>query len=416
MVRKESGPQMSLTDIEIRNAVRKDKPYKLTDGRGLFLLVQESGGKLWRFKYRVDGLNQAGKPARVEKKLSLGRYPDVTLARARGLCDEARSQLAAGIDPAAQKALDKVLAKASAANTFAEVADEYIRIKMEAEGKAAATIVKARWFLDQLTSTIGKQPIVNIEPHILLSVLKLLEAKGKHETAKKTLSFASRVFRYGVATARCKSDPAALLKGALIAPKVTHHAAILEPEAFGQLLRAIEGYDGSPIIRSALLIAPHVFVRPGELRHADWNEFDFEESVWRIPADKMKLRRPHAVPLSRQVKEHLVDLAQMTGREGYVFSSFRSNTRPMSENTLNAAFRRMGFTRDEVTAHGLRSTASTLLNESGRWNPDAIERALAHGDSNAVRGAYHRGTHWAERVEMAQWWSDYLDRLQRGSL
>ncbi len=403
---------MPLTDTKIRNAKPKGKPYKLADSRGLFILVQKSGGKLWCFKYRVDGLNKAGDPARVEKKLSLGRYPDVSLARARALCDEARSQLANGVDPAAQKALDKVAAKVSAANTFAEIADEYIRVKMEAEEKAAATIVKARWFLEQLTSAIGKQPIANVEPHVLLSVLKRLEAKGKHETAKKTLSFASRVFRYGVATTRCASDPAALLKGALIAPRVTHYAAILEPDAFGQLLRAIEGYEGSPIVHSALLIAPHVFVRPGELRQADWSEFDFEESVWRIPSSKMKLRRPHAVPLSRQVKGYLERLAELTGRNGYVFPSVRSNTRPMSENTLNAAFRRMGFTSDEVTAHGLRSTASTLLNESGRWNPDAIERALAHGDSNAVRGAYHRGTYWAERVEMAQWWSDYLDELR----
>lgn len=414
-MRKESGPQMPLTDTKIRNAKSKDRPYKLTDGRGLFLLVQESGGKLWRFKYRFDGVDEAGEPKRVEKKLSLGRYPDVTLSRARTLCDEARSQLADGVDPAAQKALDKVAAKASAANTFAEIAGEYIRVKMEAEGKAAATTVKARWFLDHLTSTIGKQPITSVEPHILLSVLKRLEAKGKHETAKKTLSFASRVFRYGVATARCKSDPAALLKGALIAPKVTHHAAILEPDAFGRLLRAIDGYDGSPIVRSALLIAPHVFVRPGELRHAEWSEFDFGESVWRIPASKMKMRSTHAVPLSHQVKGHLERLGALTGQDGYVFPSVRSATRPMSENTLNAAFRRMGYASDEVTAHGLRSTASTFLNESGRWNPDAIERALAHGDSNAVRGAYHRGMHWAERVEMAQWWSDYLDGLRSGS-
>lgn len=403
---------MALTDMAIRSAKPKGQPYKLSDEKGLFLLIQPTGGKLWRFKYRVDGADERGRPKRIEKKLGLGTYPETTLATARSRCENARKQLAAGVDPGLEKQKEKVAAKVSAANTFGEVAEEYIKTKMETEHKAPASVLKARWFLKLLQTALGRIPISEVEPHLLLAALKRLEANGRYETANKTRAFASRVFRYGVATARCKSDPAALLKGALIAPKVTHHAAILEPDAFGRLLRAIDGYDGSPIVRSALLIAPHVFVRPGELRHAEWSEFDFGESVWRIPASKMKMRSTHAVPLSHQVKGHLERLGALTGRNGYVFPSFRSATRPMSENTLNAAFRRMGYASDEVTAHGLRSTASTLLNESGRWNPDAIERALAHGDSNAVRGAYHRGTHWAERVEMAQWWSDYLDSLQ----
>jgi integrase len=242
-----------------------------------------------------------------------------------------------------------------------------------------------------------------------------MEAKGRHETVNKCKAFAGRVFRYGVATARCNADPASLIGDALIKPKVKHLAAILDPEAVGAMLRAIEGYTGSQITYYALKIAPHVFVRPGELRHAEWSEFDLEKAIWRIPAAKMKLRRPHAVPLTKQVLGYLDELAELTGREGYVFPSVRTSRRPMSENTLNAAFRRMGFSGDEITAHGLRATASTLLNESSKWNPDAIERALAHGDSDAVRGSYHRGTHWDERVKMADWWSDHLDMLRTGA-
>jgi integrase len=205
-----------------------------------------------------------------------------------------------------------------------------------------------------------------------------------------------------------------MLKGALVTPRATHYAAILEPNELGGLLRAIDDFTGYMVTKLALQIAPHVFVRPGELRHAEWHEIDLVDGVWKIPAGKMKARRAHAVPLSKQVRGYLTDLAEMLGREGYVFPSARSSKRPMSENTLNAAFRRMGYSKEEVTAHGLRATASTFLNESGLWNPDAIERALAHGDSNVVRGIYHRGKHWEERVRMAQWWSDYLDELRTG--
>jgi integrase len=285
---------------------------------------------------------------------------------------------------------------------------------MVGDGRAEATISKARWFLDQLEPAIGSMALADVDPQMLLAALKRLEAKGRHETAKKCRSFASRVFRYGVATGRCKSDPAQLLQGALITPKARHYAAILEPAKLGQLLRAIDTFSGSPVTMAALRIAPHVFVRPGELRHAEWSEFDLKAGIWNLPAGKMKARRPHAVPLSRQVRQMLKELHAVTGRGKYVFPSAHGPSRPMSENTLNASFRRMGFEKDEVTAHGLRSTASTLLNESGLWNPDAIERALAHGESNATRGAYNRGLHWDERVKMAQWWSDHLDKLRAG--
>ena len=394
---------MPLTDIAVKAAKPREKDWKLTDERGLYLLVTPAGGKLWRLKFRHLG---------KEKKLSLGAYPDVNLAKARKLRDAAREQIADGQDPALERKKARFAAKLSASITFNSVATEYIDVKMVGDGKASATISKAIWFLSQLEPAIGSMPIADVDPQMLLAALKKLEAKGRHETAKKCRSFASRVFRYAVATGRCKSDPANLLHGALITPKARNYAAILEPDKVGELLRAIDTFMGGPVTMAALRIAPHVFVRPGELRHAEWSEFDLKAGIWNLPAAKMKARRPHAVPLSRQVLAILTELRTLTGSEKYVFPAAYGGTRPMSENTLNAAFRRMGFGKDEVTAHGLRATASTLLNESGLWNPDAIERALAHGESNATRGAYHRGLHWDERVKMAQWWSDHLDELR----
>lgn len=394
---------MTLNDTLIKAAKPREKEWKLADERGLYLLVTPSGSKLWRVKFRHLG---------KEKKLSLGAYPTVTLKQARALRDKAREGLATGSDPALARKKAKATAKLSAAITFGAIANEYIDTKMVREGRAAATINKARWFLEQLESAIGTMPIADVDPQMLLAALKRLESKGRHETAKKCRSFASRVFRYGVATGRCKADPAQLLQGALTAPKARHYAAILEPGKLGELLRAIESFGGEPVTKAALRIAPHVFVRPGELRHAEWSEFNLKEGVWNLPAAKMKARRAHSVPLSRQVRDILIALRAITGAGRYVFPSAYGASRPMSENTVNASFRRMGFGKDEVTAHGLRATASTLLNESGLWNPDAIERALAHGESNATRGAYHRGLHWDERVKMAQWWSDHLDQLK----
>jgi integrase len=396
---------MALSDTIIKAAKPREKNWKLADEKGLYLLITPAGGKLWKVKFRHHG---------KEKKLSLGAYPDVSLAKARKLRRAAREQLAEGQDPALERRKAKFRAKLGAGVTFASVAKEYIDSKMVGDGRAEATICKARWFLEQLEPAIGTMPLTDLDPQMLLAALKRLEAKGRHETAKKCRSFASRVFRYAVATGRCQSDPAQLLQGALITPKARHYAAILEPAKLGQLLRAIEAFSGSPVTMAALRIAPHVFVRPGELRHAEWSEFDLQQGIWNIPAGKMKARRPHAVPLSNQVRDMLKELRALTGRGTYVFPSAHGASRPMSENTLNASFRRMGFEKDEVTAHGLRATASTLLNESGLWSPDAIERALAHGESNATRGAYHRGLHWDERVKMAQWWSDYLNKLQIG--
>lgn len=396
---------MALTENKLRTLKPKDKSYKVADHRGLYIEVTPSGGKLWRFRYRIGN---------VEKKLAIGPYPEINLKQARNAADAARHSVAEGGDPAFEKRKKKIRDEFLSAQTFEAVAREYIEQMMVKNGLAQATLVKANYFLEQLTPSIGNRPIHDIEPFEVLAPLKRLEATGKHETAKKCRSFAGRVFRYGVATTRCKSDPTAMLKGALVTPRAQHYAAILEPKELGGLLRAIDDYTGYLVTKYALQIAPHVFVRPGELRHAEWREIDLEDGVWKIPAGKMKARRPHAVPLSKQVVGYLTELATMLGTEGYVFPSARSGIRPMSENTLNAAFRRMGYSKEELTAHGLRATASTFLNESGLWNPDAIERALAHGDSNVVRGIYHRGKHWDERVRMAQWWSDYLDELREG--
>jgi len=276
------------------------------------------------------------------------------------------------------------------------------------------TSAKARWLLAILEPQLGRRPIADIEPFELLDVLKRVELSGRHETAKRLLAFSGRVFRYGVATARANRNIAADLQGALISPKVKHHAAIIDPAGVGALLRAIDGFEAHPTTQWALPLAPHVFVRPGELRMSEWLEFDLDAGVWRIPGRRMKMSREHVVPLSAQAVAILKEAQRLTGAGRYVFPSVRTPLRPMSENTLNAALRRMGYGADEMTSHGFRSTASTLLNESGKWSADAIERALAHGDADAVRAAYHRGAHWQERVKMAQWWSDHLDALRKG--
>ncbi len=397
---------MALTDTAIRNAKAKDKPYKLGDSLGLFLLVQPSGGKLWRLKFRVDG---------VEKKLSLGTYPATTLNEARAGRDEARRKLATGADPAVEKQRAKQQAKVNAGNTFVDIAKEYID-KRTREGWSASTQSKGEYYLTRFPTNTSRLAITEISPGDVLAVVKRIEAKGNFETARRTLQFASSVFCYAVATARLGSDPTRDLRGALIAPKPKHYGAVIDPKGVGELLRAIDGYDGQWVTQIALKLAPHVFVRPGEMRHAEWQEIDFDSALWTIPADKMKSRKAHRVPLSTQALDLLRSIQTVTGKpKGYVFPSIRSTARAMSENTINAALRRLGFTGDEMTAHGFRAMASTLLNESGKWHPDAIERALAHKDGDNVRAAYHRGAHWNERVQMAQWWSDHLDKLREGA-
>ncbi len=394
---------MALSDVQIRSLKAADKLYKVTDEKGLYLEVSPNGSKLWRYKYLYMGKN---------KRIALGRYPEVGLAEARRRRLEARENLDNRVDPLANRKREKLIAVYQAANTFGDMAKEYLE-KMVGDRRAETTISKAHWLLDQL-KPIADQPITLLKPVDVLAALKRLEAHGKHETARRCRSFASRVFRYAVATGRGETDPTAMLRGALVVPRTTHHAALLEPKDVGELLRAIDTYSGHKVTRLAMQVAPHVMSRPGELRMALWSEFDLEEAVWKVPAERMKMRRPHMVPLSHQVLAYLEELRPLTGPDGYVFPAFHTWKRPLSENTINQAFRRMGYGVGEVTPHGLRTTASTLLNESGKWSPDAIERSLAHADKDAVRGIYNRGKYWEERVTMHQWWSDYLDQLRNG--
>lgn len=399
---------MALTDVAIRKAKPGPKATKLADGGGMFLLVTPAGGKLWRLKFRIEGR---------EKLLALGAYPEIGLGEARRRREEARELIALGKDPSREKQRDKVRARIQAADTFAAICAEYCakRRKDGAKGWAPATAIRSEYLLSLVCGSIGKLSIGEIEPADVLTAIRRIEGKGKLESARRSLQLAGAVFRYAVATARLASDPTRDLRGALTAPTVTHYGAITDARKVGQLLRAIDDYEGSGITKLALQIAPHVFVRPGELRHAEWSEIDLDGALWIIPAGKMKSRKVHHVPLSRQAVTLFREVQSATGPSGFVFPSIRTRTRPMSENTVNAGLRRLGYASDEMTAHGFRAMASTLLNESGKWHPDAIERALAHGDSDKVRAAYHRGAHWAERVAMAQWWSDHLDILRDGA-
>jgi integrase len=396
---------MGLTAVAIKAAKGRDKPYKLTDGDGLHLLVLPSGGRYWRVNYRYLG---------KQKTLALGVWPEVELADARAKRDAARRLLAKGCDPAAQAKFDKVAASVAAANTFNAVAEEWYA-KSEKEGLAPATLNKIRWLLDFAYQDFGNRPVADILPHELLAVLRKFEARGKHESAKRLRSTCGQVFRYAIATARANRDISADLRGALISVKVTHRAAITTPAEVGALLRAIDAYEGHPVTLTALKLLPHVFVRPGELRHAEWREFDLDKAIWTIPAHKTKMRRVHSVPLSRQALAIIEGIETDATFSTYLFPSLRSAKRPMSENTINAALRRLGYAQDEMTGHGFRAMASTLLNEMGKWNPDAIERQLAHAEANAVRRAYTRGEYWHERVAMMQEWSDYLDQLRDGA-
>ena len=395
---------MALTDTAIRNAKPKEKPYKIADSQGLYLLVNPRGSKLWRVKYRMNG---------AERKLALGAYPEITLAEARTARDAARRQLAHAVDPNVAKRQARIEASMRAGNSFASVAEELIA-KREKEGVSPRTLEKYTWLLKLLGPDFGRRPVAEITPAELLHELKHHERRGRLETAKRMRSFASRVFRYAAATTRAERDPAQLLLGALIQPRVKHFAAITEPTAFGGLLRAIEDYSGDPAVMHALKLTPHLFQRPGELRQMEWAEINFEKAVWTLPSDKMKMRQPHAVPLSRQALAILKSMQGLTGKGKYVFPSVRTRARPISENTVTAALRRMGYTKEQMTTHGFRTSASSLLNESGKWNPDAIERALAHMVSGEIRRIYNQSAYWAERVAMAQWWSDYLDELREG--
>ncbi|RWM94058.1 MAG: DUF4102 domain-containing protein [Mesorhizobium sp.] len=393
---------MPLTDVALRSVKTTGKDRKVADGGGLYLLVTSKGARLWRLKYRFDN---------KERTLAFGAYPDIGLAEARKKRDHAKRLLRDGIDPSAQKRLDKVTATVARARTFNAVADDYIVLQRR-KGRAPATITKTEWVIDLARPVLGSRPIGEITAPEILVALRQVEKRGRLETARRMRGVIGGVFRFGIASALCETDPTQALKGAIAGPQTRHHPALLKPKAFGGLLRAIRDYDGTPEVRAALELSALLFPRPGELRQAYWVEFDLTAAVWTVPAGRMKMRREHRVPLATQAVTILNDLQSITGWGDLLFPSVRSGTKPLSDNALNAALRRMGFTKGEATAHGFRATASTLLNESGKWSVDAIERQLAHKDADAVRRAYHRGDHWEERVAMMQWWADQLDIMR----
>ncbi len=394
---------MPLSDTAIRSAKPAAKPYKLADGGGLFVLVNPNGSRLWRLKYRVEGR---------EKLLAIGAYPAVTLGKAREKRDAAKALLAEGVDPSDHKREASRTADAARSHSFRVVAEELLA-KMRREGRAPTTMAKTEWLLSIAYPKLGSRPVAEVTAAEVLSVLRLVEARGKHESAHRLRSTIGSVFRYAIATARAENDPTTALQRALTARTVKHRAAITDAKKLGEFLRALDAFDGQPSTRAALMLTPLLFPRPGELRAAEWHEFDLDAAIWTVPAVRTKMRRPHRVPLPTQALAILKDLKQHTGDGRLMFPCVRSAQRPISENTLNAAIRRLGYTQDEVTAHGFRATASTLLNESGLWNADAIERQLAHIEGNDVRRAYARGEHWEERVRMMTWWADTLEGLRR---
>ena len=396
---------MPLTDTAIRNAKARPKISKLSDGGGLQLWITPAGAKLWRISYRFDG---------KQKTLAIGPYPGIDLKAARAAREAAKDHLRAGRDPSEQKRIDRVTKQESRAATFESLATE-LRGKKAREGKADGTLEKFDWLLGFANDDLGKRPIAEISAAEILAVLRKVEKRGRLETAKRLRSVIGQVFRYAIAAGKVADDPTLALRGALAAPKPTSRAAITDAKGLGGLLRAIDAYEGQPGTRVALQLMALLFQRPGELRFAEWTEFDLEEAVWIIPAKRMKMRREHHVPLPKQAVAIIKELREFQNRSALLFPSLRSASRPMSEVTMNAALRRIGYDKTEMTPHGFRASASTLLNESGLWSSDAIERALAHQDQDAVRRAYARGKHWDERVQMAQWWADRLDVLRSGA-
>lgn len=401
---------MPLTDTAIRSAKPQAKPFKLFDSGGLHLIVTPTGRKWWRWKYRFGG---------KAKGLSFGVYPDVSLKSAREKRDAARKQLAAGVDPGAARKAEK-LAQAGA-ESFEAIAREW-HAKFSPRWAASHGDRILRRLESDIFPWLGKRPIAEIKAPELLAVLRRIESRGALETTHRAMQNCGQVFRYAVATGRAERDPIGDLRGALPPAKEKHHASIIEPRRVAELLRTIDSYQGFFATKCALRLAPLVFVRPGELRKAQWSEIDLDKGEWRIPAERMKMREQHIVPLSRQAAEILRELEPLTNRPiasrpnapCYVFPSARTRERPMSDNAILAALRRMGYTKEEMTGHGFRSMASTLLHEQG-WNHQVIERQLAHAERNAVSAAYNFAEHLPERRKMMQAWADYLDGLKTGA-
>ncbi|MBT9608752.1 MAG: integrase arm-type DNA-binding domain-containing protein [Aquabacterium commune] len=403
---------MPLSDVLIKNAKPGPKAQRLFDGGGLYLEVAPSGGKWWRLKYRHDG---------KEKRLSLGTYPDTSLKDARERRDQARRDLAAGIDPGVKRKAEKETRAVLAANTFEAVAREWhqaVHVAKVSEGHAARNLLRLE---QDAFPWLGSIPIADITAPKLLEALRRVEARGAIETAHRVRQVCGQVFRYGIATGRCERDPAADLRDALQPVIVTHHAAIIDPKQVGALLRAFDDYQGLPTTRAALKLAPLVFLRPGELRQAEWAEFDLDAAMWTIPAARMKRTKqqklsgaPHLVPLSSQAVAILLDLEPLTGRGRFVFPSPRGATRPMSENGVLSALRRMGFSKEEMSGHGFRAMARTLMSERLGIPEAVIEAQLAHAVKDSLGRAYNRTEFVEQRRSMMQTWADYLDSLRQG--
>lgn len=393
---------MPLTDLKLRQLKPAAAPFRQSDGGGLFIEVRPGGSRLWRLAYRFGG---------KQKLLALGSYPETPLARARQLRQDARSQLQAGRDPAAEAKAAAAAERALTKDTFAALAEELLA-KQEREGKAAATLDKKRWLIGLAAADLGDRPIRSITAAEILKPLQRAEASGTYETARRMRAVIGQVFRYAIATARADTDPTFGLRGALVTPKVSHRAAVTEQTGFAGLVRAVWGYQGAIETQAALKLLVLLYPRPGELRLASWAEFDLKRAVWTIPAERTKMRREHVKPLPQAAIDVLEGLRAHTGNYPFAFPSQLSPGKPISENTLNGALRRMDIQKSEHTSHGFRASASSLLNESGLWNRDAIEAELAHVGADQVRRAYHRAAYWDERVRMAGWWADHVLALE----
>lgn len=396
-----------LSDVQINKAKAKGKDYKLSDGGGLFLLITPSGGKLWRFQYRFNG---------KQKLLALGQYPAVSLADARQRREDARKLLANGQDPSAVKKAVQQAAAVSAASTFEVVAGEWFQKRKPEWVESHAVSVKGR--LDNyILPAFGSKPIAEVTAADVRTMLLKIEARGTVEAAKRVKVICGQVFRHAVAHDLIAHDPSAALKPSELFRKVEkrHFAAVTDPKELAPLLRSIEGYSGSIETRCALRLLPMLLMRPGELRHLEWTEVDFEAAQINIPAEKMKMRSAHVVPLSKQALAVLAEIRPLTGSGKYVFPSTRSAERPISDNTLNACFRRMGYDSDTVTAHGFRATARTILDEVIGFRSDIIEHQLAHAVKDPNGRAYNRTAFVDDRRKMMQHWSDYLDGLKQGA-
>lgn len=396
---------MSLSDTAIKNAKPSTKPIKLSDEKGLFLLVTPAGGKWWRLKFRFGG---------KEKLLSLGTYPDISLKDARQRRDDARKLLANDIDPSEHRKAVKSAKTERAANSFEVVAREWFGKKSQGWAASNADKVMGRLENDAFP-WLGARPIAEITPPEVLKVLRRIEERGAIESAHRVRNYCGQIFRYAIVTGRAERDPSSDLRGALPTPTKIHRAAITDPKAIGGLLRSIDSYKGLFVTKCALQLAPLTFVRPGELRKAEWAEFDLDKAEWNIPAERMKMREAHLVPLSAQAVEILRELYALTGDKEYVFPGARTNGRPMSDNAVLSALRRMGFGKDEMSGHGFRAMARTILDEVLQVRVDYIEHQLAHAVKDPNGRAYNRTAHLIERKKMMQQWADYLDKLKVGA-